>query len=94
MSKKFNNSTREYNIDSEKLHLFFVSTAKVTDNYDKISELATQLTILSEHFYSQFYNHENVLECTLKTIYDLYIETQKELELINNCRQIYSELCI
>lgn len=82
----------KYNIDTENLHSFFVSYSRLIDNYDKIINLSTLLSILSGHFDDSMYDYETVLACTDYVIEELYNEVLKEQELMKISRAIYTDI--
>lgn len=91
MTEKLNKQSA-YNIEPEKLHSFFVHCDRVNENFAKIIDYATQLSILSNAYYYEDYDSETVINCISMSIDELYKSVCNENEMICTCEEIYNDM--
>lgn len=88
MSEKLNEKTRVYNFDAQEMYHFLISLGNVTEHYDEMQNLITQLMILSENYYDSSYDRTAVFDCIFSSVHSLFNADIYECNLIQECNTI------
>lgn len=82
----------EIDADSKDLKELLKIHGRITDDYQTISDLIVQLSILIDSYYAKSYDTEATVDCIGYTINDLYNHSLKEQELIRQTAEIRNKI--